>query len=555
MSLAQAHARLTGPGAPFETVEAVIRGVPMRVWKHVPATAVEAFAAARAFGPREFLVLGEERVTYDGFARAVLALSAHLAACGLRKGDRVALVMRNLPEWPVVFLAALLAGAIVVPLNAWWTGTELAYGILDSGARFVFADAERLSRLADLPPDVAHVFVARAANPPPAVTVLEDVIGAPASWRDLPDGAMPGVPLSPEDDATIFYTSGTSGAPKGALGTHRSLTTNIFAAPFSAARNAVRSGRPLPDPASPQRITLLAVPFFHVVGSLSVMLPSMAAGGKLVLMHQFEPEAALSLIECEKVTVAGGVPAIMLAMLEHPRLGDFDLSSLKLATYGGAPPPLDLPARIAAAFPNAVSGHGWGMTETSATCTTHSGRDYALRPESCGPALPVSRIKVVVEGREAAPGEVGELWAFGPNVVKGYWNRPAAAQFQDGWVKTGDLASIDAEGFCTIVDRATDMVIRGGANIYCSEVENTLARHPAVADAALVGLPDPVLGEVPAALVQARGPVSPEALQAFAGRYLAAYKVPVRILVSPAPLPRNAGGKLMRRELAKAFGR
>jgi acyl-CoA synthetase (AMP-forming)/AMP-acid ligase II len=312
----------------------------------------------------------------------------------------------------------------------------------------------------------------------------------------------------------------------------------------------------LPDPASPQRITLLAVPFFHVIGSLSVMLPSMTVGGKLVLMHRFEPEAALTLIEREKVTVAGGVPAIMLAMLEHPRLTDFDLSSLKLATYGGAPPPPDLPARIAAAFPNAAAGHGWGMTETSATCTTHSGQDYAARPESCGPALPVSRLKVLVDGRAAAPGEVGDLWAFGPNVVKGYWNRPdaSAAHFRDGWVKTGDLASIDAEGFCTIVDRATDMVIRGGANIYCSEVETVLARHPAVAEAALVGLPDPVLGEVPAALVRARGPVSEQTLQAFAGQYLAAYKVPVRILVSTDPLPRNEGGKLVRRALVRAFG-
>jgi acyl-CoA synthetase (AMP-forming)/AMP-acid ligase II len=245
-------------------------------------------------------------------------------------------------------------------------------------------------------------------------------------------------------------------------------------------------------------------------------------------------------------------------MLDHPRLPDFDLSSLRLATYGGAPPPLDLPARIAAAFANATSGHGWGMTETSATCTTHSGRDYALRPESCGPALPVSRIKVVVDGRAAAPGEVGELWAFGPNVVKGYWNRPeaTAAQFQDGWVKTGDLAGIDAEGFCTIVDRATDMVIRGGANIYCSEVEAILARHPAVADAALVGLPHPVLGEVPAALVQMRtgAELSAQALQAFAAERLAAFKVPVRFHVSHQALPRNEGGKLVKSELRKVFG-
>ena len=195
LSLADAHARLTAPGMAFETVETIVRGVPMRVWKHVPATAAEAFLAARRHGAREFLVHGDERVTYDGFARAALTVAALLRERGLAKGDRVALVMRNLPEWPVVFLGALLAGAIVVPLNAWWTGTELAYGLSDSGARFVFADAERLARLKDLPPSAEHVFVTRAANPPPGVTVLEDIIGAPAHWHRLPERPMPDVAL------------------------------------------------------------------------------------------------------------------------------------------------------------------------------------------------------------------------------------------------------------------------------------------------------------------------------------------------------------------------
>ena len=199
--------------------------------------------------------------------------------------------MRNLPEWPVVFMGALLAGAIAVPLNAWWTGTELAYGILDCGARFVFADAERLARLKDLPPSVERVFVTRAANPPAGVTVLEDVIGAPAHWHALPECPMPDVALLPEDDATIFYTSGTTGAPKGALGTHRALTTNIFATPFSA--RAMRCvGGEAPSAPARQRVTLLAVPFFHVIGSLSVLLPNMAAGGKLVLMRKFDAEEA-----------------------------------------------------------------------------------------------------------------------------------------------------------------------------------------------------------------------------------------------------------------------
>jgi long-chain acyl-CoA synthetase len=553
LSLAEAHARLTASGEPFETVEIDVRGVAMRVWKHVPATAAEAFARARAFASREFLVHGEERVSYDGFARATLRVAALLAENGVKKGDRVALVMRNLPEWPAVFMGALLAGAIAVPLNAWWSGTELAYGILDCGARFVFADAERLARLKDLPPSVERVFVTRAANPPAGVTVLEDVIGAPAHWNDLAECPMPDVALSPEDDATIFYTSGTTGAPKGALGTHRALTTNIFAMPFSNARNALRRGE-MPSAPAKQRGTLLAVPFFHVIGSLSVLLPNMAAGGKLVLMRKFDAGQACALIEREKVTVTGGVPAVALSLLDHAQ--DHDLSSLELVTFGGAPSPPSLAARIRAEL-GAMPGQGWGMTETSATCTSHSAQDYLHRPFSCGPALPVCRLKVMDGEKELPPGEVGELWAFGPNIVKGYWNRPAATaeRFRDGWVRTGDLATLDDEGFCTILDREHDMLIRGGENIYCIEVENVLVQHPAIADAALVGLPHTLLGEVPAALVQSRPGIalSEGDVQDFVRARLAAFKVPVRVQVGEAPLPRNAGGKLMKQELRKVF--
>jgi long-chain acyl-CoA synthetase len=552
LSLRDAHARLTAPGMPFETVETMVRGVPMRTWKHVPATAAEVFSRALVFGDREFLVHEQERVSYDGFARAALRVAALLKACGLRKGERVALVMRNLPEWPVVFMGAVLAGAIVVPLNAWWTGAELAYAIADCGARFVFADGERLARLKDLPPSVERLFACRAANPPHGVTVLEDVIGVPARWRDLPQGVLPDVALSPEDDATIFYTSGTTGAPKGALGTHRSLTTNIFAASFSAARNALRWGA-VPASAA-QRITLLAVPFFHVIGSLSVLIPTMATGGKLVLMRKFEAQTALALIAREKVTVTGGVPAVALSLLEQA--GGHDLSSLELVTFGGAPSPSSLPGRIRAEL-GAWPGQGWGMTETSATCTTHSGEDYLRRPASCGPALPVCRLKVMNGETELPPGVAGELWAFGPNIVKGYWNRPdaSAERFGDGWLKTGDLAMLDEEGFCILLDREQDMLIRGGENIYCVEVENILIQHPAIADAALVGLPHPVLGEVPAAMVQASpgARVSESEVLDFARGRLAAFKVPVAVRVSQAPLPRNDGGKLMKQVLRKAF--
>ncbi|HWA69290.1 MAG TPA: AMP-binding protein [Rhizomicrobium sp.] len=536
VSLAEAQARLTAPGALFETHVRLIRGVATTVWTHVPATAAQAFARARAFGPREFLVYQDSRVTYDGFARAVAAVANHLVARGVMTGDRVAVAMKNQPEWPVAFLGALLAGAIAVPLNAWWTADELAYALSDSGARLVFVDPERCARLAGLP-----------------ITLLDvnAIAGEAAQWGDLPDAPLPPVALDPEDDATLFYTSGTSGLPKGALGTHRALTTNIFAAPFVQARNELRRGQARDS--DRQKVTLLAVPFFHVIGSLSILLPNMAAGGKLVLMPRFEAAAALDLIARERVSVAGGVPAIALSLLEHAP--GHDLSSLELVSFGGAPCSAALAARIKDEL-GAWPGQGWGMTETSATCTSHSAEDYLAHPESCGPALPVCRLKVMRDGVAAPPGAIGELWAFGPNIVKGYWNRPddTAAVFRDGWINTGDLASLDEDGFLTIHDRAHDMVIRGGENIYCIEVENILGQHPAVADAALVGLPHPLLGEVPAALVQARGPVSQEALRAFAAQRLAAFKVPVEVMISTAPLPRNAGGKLIKRDVRKVFG-
>jgi long-chain acyl-CoA synthetase len=554
LSLAEAHERLTAPGEFFETVEIAVRGVRMQVWKHAPATAAEAFSRARAFETREFLVHGQERVSYGAFARATVNLARLLAESGVKKGDRVALAMRNLPEWPVVFMGALLAGAIAVPLNAWWTGSELAFALRDCGARVLFADGERLARLEDLPLPVEKVFVTRTPDPSANFTRLEDVIGAPAEWRGLPECPMPDISLAPEDDATIFYTSGTTGAPKGALGTHRALTTNIFAMPFSSARNAMRNGE-VPFAPPVQRVTLLAVPFFHVIGSLSVLLPNMASGGKLVLMRKFDARDASVLIARERVTVTGGVPAVALSLLDAAESAD--LSSLELVTFGGAPSPVSLPARIFNEL-GAWPGQGWGMTETSATCTSHSGPDYLHRPASCGPALPVCSLKIMDGDRELPPGVAGELWAFGPNIVKGYWKRPAetAATFKDGWLRTGDLAVLDEEGFLTILDRRQDLLIRGGENIYCIEVENVLIQHPAVADAAVIGLPHPVLGEVPAALVEARpgAKVSASELQDFVRGRLAAFKVPVRVRVSEAALPRNEGGKLMKQDLRKVFG-
>ena len=569
MSIAEAHAILTAPGQPFEMETLDIRGIPTRTWKNVPPTLADVFAAGRLHGEKIFLVHEDERVSFEAFARATLAFSARLAADGVGKGDRVAVVMRNLPEWPVAFFAASLLGAIVTPLNAWWTGGELEYGLSDAGAKVLVVDAERLARLTEhLPncPALEHVFVTRATDDysepmgNPLISRLEAVIGAPASWAALPAAPTPVHGLVPEDDATIFYTSGTTGKPKGALGTHRNIVSNIMATAVTGARTYLRRGEtpPTPDPDAPQKATLLSVPFFHATGCHAVMSPSLFGGAKLVMMRKWDVPRAMELIQRERITGAGGVPTIAWQIIEHPDRPNYDLSSLETVSYGGAPSAPELVRQIKATFPKAQPGNGWGMTETSATFTNHLAEDYEHRPDSCGPPVPVCDLKIVgPDGATLPSGTVGELWGRGPNVVKAYWNKPEATAetFTDGWVHTGDLARLDEEGFCFIIDRAKDMLIRGGENIYCVEVENALYEHPAVMDAAIVARPHRSLGEEPAAVVTLvpGAHATQDELRAFVAARLAAFKVPVEVRFWDGPLPRNANGKIVKSELRPLF--
>jgi long-chain acyl-CoA synthetase len=566
MSVAEAYRIITAPGMPCEMEELVIRGVPTRVWKNAPPTLRAVAELARVHGDKIFLVHEDERVSFEAFFRAVARLAHELAEQGVVKGDRVAIIMRNLPEWPVAFYAAAALGAIVTPLNAWWTGPELEYGLVDSGTKVAIVDAERLERISEHLsncPDLKRVYVSRlqeeTANP--LVASLEDVLGEPGSWKDLPDQPLPAVDIQPDDDATIFYTSGTTGKPKGALATQRNINSNIMAGAAAGQRAFLRRGEtpPAPDTDAPQRSMLLSVPFFHATGCFAVLNPILAGGGKLVMMRRWDPVRAFELIEREKVQAAGGVPTIAWQLIEHPLRKNYDLSSLESVAYGGAPSAPELVRKIKETFPKSQPGNGWGMTETSATATSNSAEDYEHRPDSCGPAVPVTDLKIMtVEGaRELPIGEVGELWCRGPQVVRGYWNKPeATAQtFHDGWVKTGDLARLDEEGFCFIIDRAKDMLIRGGENIYCIEVENVLYDHPAVMDAALVGIPHKTLGEEPAAVVTLKpgAEASERELRAFVAERIAAFKVPVKIVFWPETLPRNANGKIMKNELKKLF--
>lgn len=559
VSLAEATAILTAPGSRFEMQTVAIRGRPTRVWKNVPQHMAALVRLSRGHGAALATIYEDERVSYEAQFRAIATLAADLRAHGVEKGDRVAVAMRNLPEWIVGFFAAAVIGAIVVPLNAWWTSDELAYGLSDSGAKVLIADDERWARAAPhraALPALRRVLVSRAAGPLAGAERLEVVIGTPGDWATLPDRDLPEADLMPDDDASILYTSGTTGNPKGALGTHRNFMTNILSTGFAMARMFIRRGEPLPEPT--RKVALTVIPLFHATALSAGLMSAMAAGNTTIYMRKFEALRAMEIIERERVNSAGGVPTIAWQLLEHPDRHRFDLSSLETIGYGGAPSAPELVRKIAADL-KALPANGWGMTETTATVTTHGAEDYLNRPESCGPPVAVADLKVMdaEAARELPTGEIGELWARGPMIVKGYWNKPeaTAATFVDGWVRTGDLARLDEEGFCFIVDRAKDMVIRGGENIYSSEVENALYAHPAVTDCAVIGLPHRTLGEEPAAVVHlAPGVSASEAeLQAWVRARLAAFKVPVAIRFTAETLPRNANGKIMKRDLKALF--
>ena len=558
-SRAECKAILTAPGMRFEMEEVDIRGVRLRTWKNAPPNLRAIALLGQSHGAREFVIYEDERMTYDAWFRAVARLAHEFRARGVKKGDRVALAMRNLPEWPVVFFAAVTIGAICVPLNAWWTGDELAFGLSNSGTKLLVCDEERWDRLKDRRNDfscVNHTFVTRAEHPLNGADTLESVIGTPKQYASLPEATLPDVDILPEDDATIFYTSGTTGRPKGALGTHRNLCTNILSSGYNAGCAVLRRGEPLPEPQPKTGLTV--IPLFHVTACSAGLMGNIAAGNTMVYMYKWDPVEAFKIIEREKVSSTGGVPTIAWQLLEHPERKNYDLSSIEAIAYGGAPAAPELVRKIREVF-GALPGNGWGMTETMATVTGHSSEDYLNRPDSCGPPVAVADLKIMSEdgSRELPTGEIGELWARGPMVVKGYWNNPEATAetFVDGWVKTGDLARLDEEGWCYIADRAKDMIIRGGENIYSSEVENVLYDHPAVTDAALIGLPHQQLGEEPAAVVHlAPGMRASEAeLQEWVAERLAKFKVPVRIAFTPDTLPRNANGKILKKELSSFF--
>lgn len=549
MSIAEADATLTAPGQMFEVAEAEIRGVPTKIWKNAPATLADILTLSRGHGDRVFIVYEDEQYSFEEHFRAAAQL-AHVLRdrFGVREGDRVAIAMRNYPEWSIAFWGASAAGAVVVPLNAWWTGEELQFGLADSGTKLVFADEERAARIAsykDQLPDLATLVVARGSHE--AGLPWAEVLG------QIGEAELPLVDVGPENEATIFYTSGTTGRPKGALGTHRNICTNPMSLIYVNVRQATRAGQAAAG-GGDQNAYLLSVPLFHATGCHSILVTNAMVGGKLVMMYKWEAGRALELIERERITTFGGVPTMVLQVLDHPDFGKRDTSSVKSVGYGGAPAPPELVKRIKEHFNSSPASNGYGLTETSSLSTMNSGDDYLRKPDSVGPPVPVVDVKVVdADGKDMANGDVGELWIKGPNIVKGYWNRPdATAQtFTDGWLHTGDVARIDEEGFVYIVDRAKDMLIRGGENVYSVEIEGVLYEHPAVAEAAVIGIPHPTLGEEVGAVVTLKqgATAGEDDLKGFVADRLASFKVPAKIWFYSGELPRNPAGKVLKRDL------
>ena len=544
----EAIAALTGPGAPFELALTNVHGQNVRIFKNCLPTLRALFDTARARGDAPFLVYEDERWSFAETMRPVDALGAALVRLGVANGDRVAIAMRNYPEWVVAFAAITSIGATSVSMNAWWTTEEMEYALTDSGSRVVIADRERLERITPLLGTLDLL--------PLAVRVPGALPAGAVHWRDVvvPGEALPAVALDPDMDATILYTSGTTGHPKGAVSTHRAVTSALFAfACRSLVNTAMGVGGPKQASTFPTSFVLV-VPLFHVTGCVAVMLSCFLAGYKLVMMHKWDAARALALIERERITNFVGVPTQSWDLLECPDFAKYDTSSLASVGGGGAPAPPELVRRVDKSFTAARPGIGYGLTETNAYGPGNSGSDYLRKPTSCGRVVPPVELRVTDEhGRVLGVDQVGELWFRGPTLIRGYWNKPEATAetIVDGWLRTGDIGRIDDEGFVYVQDRAKDMVLRAGENVYCAEVEAALYEHPDVYEAAVFGVPHERLGEeVAAAVVPKPGCViEPEALRVFLAKHLAPFKIPTRIAFRGEQLPRNPAGKILKRSL------
>jgi long-chain acyl-CoA synthetase len=553
LTVGAARAALMAPGAPYELDDVVIGGRPARCYRHAPPHLRAVFESTRQYADRDAIVYESQRLTYaeqyGAVARLALALRDRFA---VSKGDRVVLAMRNLPEFVIAFWACQVIGAVAVPLNAWWTGPELGWAVSDASPALAVMDGERWQRL----------LAAGGTAPGLPVIVTRspaDKLAGALAWHDVvPDcqyeGDLPACEISPDDPATILYTSGTTGRPKGAVGSGRNHCSLLMAAGFQAEVGRLTGVPPAGRPGPSQPALLNPFPFFHV-GGLSSMYLAGAGGMKQVLLYRWDTTTALETCVRERVTNLAVVPTMLRRILEAPGSGKYDLSAVAAIGIGGSPGAAELTGPVTARFGPGISvNHGYGLTETTSSACQHNGTSFLARPGSVGLPTPGTGLRIVAEdGAEQPAGTAGEIWVRGPQVVTGYWNNAAATAdaFAGGWFRTGDIGAVDEAGYLTVLDRVKDVIIRGGENVYPAEVEAVLLEHPAVDEVAVVGLPDRDLGEIVAAVVVLASETDATSgeLSAYARRQLAAFKVPAVVVIRGTPLPRNATGKSLKRQL------
>ncbi|MBT5053152.1 MAG: acyl--CoA ligase [Gammaproteobacteria bacterium] len=544
---AEAIASLTTTGMPYALEQGFINDRPCRFFTHAPRTLGQLFADNVSDKP--FLVYENERLSFSEVHDQAMRLANVLAReFGVEHGDRVAISMRNYPEWVISFMAVTAMGGVAVCMNALWQTDEIEYGLTHSGSKVFIADEERLQRIAPIADKLAlRIIVTRHQNLESSAQcqsfseLLSQNSSTDLSWASV----------SPDDYATIFYTSGSTGHPKGAVSCHRNIISALFSWELDLAARQLELGVS-PPPAADQPATLLAVPLFHATGSHAVFLQSYRAQRKMVSMYRWDPLQAVRLIELERITSFVAPAAMTGDLIEAGKQSDADLSSLLSVGGGGAPRAPAQVQNIPKAFNNALPGTGWGMTETNAIGTGIGGEEYLLRPASSGRCSAVLDILIVDDAGKPLPaGERGELRIRGASVIDGYWDRPEAnaEAFEDGWLKTGDVAYLDDEGYLFIVDRIKDLVIRGGENIGCAEVEAALLALDQVLEASVYAVPDARLGEEVGATLYAQADLDIAEIQTQLAAHIAKFKIPRYIHLQTEPLPRIASGKIDKRTL------
>ena len=549
---------LTAPGQMFELNTLEVRGAPMRSYAMAPPSLREVWLSTAGYADREYLIYKDERCTYTQAHEFTASIANWLSQQGVQPGDRVAIAMRNYPEWMMAYWAITAMGAVAVGMNAWWVAHEMQYALSDSAPKVLICDRERLLRFEEVREGFPDLIVA-------AVRLEDDAPDYVTDWVEVinTEATMPEASIDPDDDACVFYTSGTTGTPKGAQLTHRGCVSNLMNIAFArAAQNTAlarfRGEEPKADDPNDINCALVATPLFHVTGNNCVAQGIALVGGKLVHMYKWDAAEALRIIEAEKVTTFSAVPMMSRELLMHPNFATTDTSSLESIGGGGAALQPDLTQKLNDTLKNASPGVGYGMTETCGIIAASSGAFLVERPGSVGRAAPTFEAKCVDEqGNTLTVGQVGELWVRGACVIKGYLNRPedTAEAITDGWLHTGDIAYIDEDDFIFLVDRAKDMVLRGGENVFCAEVENAIFSHDDVAECVVFAVPDERLGEeVGAAIFPKEGAtLNAGALREHCKTQMASYKIPRYVWTVSAPLPRNANGKFVKKDIREAL--